>query len=82
LTTVDKDKKSALLSHLIKTEEWNQALIFIETKQGAAKLVSQLEKRDIAAECIHSGRSQPVREQILADFKSGNIKYLVATGIA
>jgi len=82
LTTVDKDKKSALLSHLIKTEEWNQALIFIETKQGAAKLVSQLEKRDISAECIHGGRSQPVREQILADFKSGNIKYLVATGIA
>jgi ATP-dependent RNA helicase RhlE len=82
LTTVDKDKKSALLSHLIKTEQWNQALIFIETKQGAAKLVSQLEKRDIAAECIHGGRSQPVREQILTDFKSGNIKYLVATGIA
>ncbi|MGX9460064.1 DEAD/DEAH box helicase [Shewanella sp. A14] len=82
LTTVDKDKKSALLSHLIKVEAWDQALIFIETKQGAAKLVSQLEKRDIAAECIHSGRSQPVREQILADFKSGKIKYLVATGIA
>ena len=82
LTTVDKDKKSALLSHLIKTQAWNQALIFIETKQGAAKLVSQLEKRDIAAECIHGGRSQPVREQILADFKSGKIQYLVATGIA
>ncbi|QDE31126.1 MULTISPECIES: DEAD/DEAH box helicase [Shewanella] len=82
LTTVDKDKKSALLSHLIKTEAWNQALIFIETKQGAAKLVSQLEKRDINAECIHGGRSQPVREQILADFKSGKIQYLVATGIA
>ncbi|GGP37915.1 DEAD/DEAH box helicase [Shewanella saliphila] len=82
LTTVDKDKKSALLSHLIKTQAWDQALIFIETKQGAAKLVSQLEKRDIEAECIHSGRSQPVREQILADFKSGKIQYLVATGIA
>ncbi|MDD8058058.1 MULTISPECIES: DEAD/DEAH box helicase [Shewanella] len=82
LTTVDKDKKSALLSHLINTQAWDQALIFIETKQGAAKLVSQLEKRDIEAECIHSGRSQPVREQILADFKSGKIKYLVATGIA
>ena len=82
ITTVDKDKKSALLSHLIKTQAWDQALIFIETKQGAAKLVSQLEKRDIEAECIHSGRSQPVREQILADFKSGKIQYLVATGIA
>lgn len=82
LTTVDKDKKSALLSHLIQQQQWPQALIFIETKQGAAKLVSQLAKRDIVAECIHGGRSQVVREQLLADFKQGNIQYLVATGVA
>ncbi|MFT5789280.1 MAG: ATP-dependent RNA helicase RhlE, partial [Shewanella sp.] len=82
LITVDKDKKSALLSHLIKENDWQQALIFIETKQGAAKLVSQLDKRGITAECIHGGRSQEVREKILADFKAGNIGLLVATGVA
>jgi superfamily II DNA/RNA helicase len=82
LTTVDKDNKSALLSHLIKQNEWTQALIFIRTKHGAAKLVSQLEKRGIVAEAIHSGRSQAVRTQLLADFKSGEIGILVATGIA
>ncbi|QIZ76489.1 DEAD/DEAH box helicase [Ferrimonas lipolytica] len=82
LTTVDKDKKSALLSHLIQTTPWQQALIFIETKHGAAKLVSQLEKRGIVADCIHSGRTQEIREQILADFKAGKINYLVATGVA
>lgn len=82
LTTVDKDKKSALLSHLIKENNWQQALIFIETKQGAAKLVSQLEKRGISAECIHGGRSQEVREKILADFKAGEIGLLIATGVA
>jgi superfamily II DNA/RNA helicase len=82
LTTVDKDNKSALLSHLIKQHEWTQALIFIRTKHGAAKLASQLEKRGIAAEPIHSGRSQAVRTQLLADFKSGKIGILIATGIA
>ncbi|MCJ2377508.1 DEAD/DEAH box helicase [Vibrio sp. ZSDZ34] len=82
LTTVDKDKKSSLLSHLIKENEWDQALIFIETKHGAAKLVSQLEKRGIDAEAIHSGRNQAVRAQVLEDFKAGKIKYLVATGVA
>ena len=82
LITVDKDNKSALLSHLIKANQWTQALIFIRTKHGAAKLVSQLEKRGIKAEAIHSGRSQAVRTQLLADFKSGNISLLVATGIA
>jgi len=82
LVTVDKTNKSALLSHLIKELSWQQALIFIETKHGAAKLVSQLEKRGIAAESIHSGRTQDIRERILSDFKLGNIKFLVATGIA
>lgn len=82
ITTVDKDKKSALLSHLIQQHNWPQALIFIETKHGAAKLVSQLEKRDIEADCIHSGRAQAIREQILADFKAGKIKYLISTGIS
>lgn len=82
LITVDKDKKSALLSKLITEQAWEQALIFIQTKQGAAKLVSQLEKRGIAAEAIHSGRSQAVREQLLVDFKSGKLRFLVATGVA
>ncbi|GHA33540.1 DEAD/DEAH box helicase [Photobacterium aphoticum] len=82
LTTVDKDKKSALLSHLINENQWDQALIFIETKHGAAKLVSQLEKRGIVAEAIHSGRSQDARAKVLDDFKKGTLKYLVATGVA
>ncbi|EKO3993380.1 ATP-dependent helicase [Vibrio fluvialis] len=81
LITVDKDKKSALLSHLITENNWDQALIFIETKHGAAKLASQLEKRGITAEAFHSGRSQTVRVQLLEDFKAGKIKYMIATGV-
>jgi superfamily II DNA/RNA helicase len=82
LVTVDKDKKSALLSFLIKEKHWQQALIFIQTKHGAAKLVSQLAKRGIKAESIHSGRTQSIRESILNDFKSAKIDFLVSTGIA
>jgi len=82
LVTTDKGNKSALLSHLIQDNQWQQALIFIETKHGAAKLVSQLEKRGIKAEAIHSGRTQAIREKILNDFKAGDIQFLVATGIA
>ena len=82
LVTVDKGNKSALLSFLIKEQEWDQALIFIETKQGAAKLVSQLEKRGIPTQSIHGDRTQGMREKILADFKSGKIQFLVATGVA
>jgi len=82
LIPVDKDRKSALLSELILEHEWPQALIFIETKRGAAKLVSQLEKRGIQSEAFHSGRSQAIREQLLEDFKAGKLQYLISTGIA
>jgi len=82
LVTVDKDRKSALLSHLINELQWDQALIFIEKRHAAAKLVSQLEKRGIKAEAIHGGRSQASRERVLAEFKSGELRFLVATGIA
>ncbi|RJG47630.1 DEAD/DEAH box helicase [Motilimonas pumila] len=82
LITVDKDKKSALLSHLIQQHQFPQLLIFIQTKHGAAKLVSQLEKRGIAAEAFHSGRSQANREQLLKQFKAGKVKILIATGLA
>ena len=82
LITVDKDTKSALLSHLIKEQNWGQTLIFIDKKHAAAKLVVQLAKRGIEAESIHGDKSQVMREKILADFRSGKIKYLVATGVA
>ncbi|BBB30880.1 DEAD/DEAH box helicase [Neptunomonas japonica] len=82
LITVDKDTKSALLSHLINDQQWDQALIFIEKKHGAAKLVAQLAKRGIEADAIHGDKSQAMREKILADFTSGELKYLVATGVA
>jgi superfamily II DNA/RNA helicase len=82
LITVDKDTKSALLSHLINEQAWDQALIFVEKKHSAAKLVAQLEKRGIQADSIHGGRSQAMREKVLDQFKSGELKYLVATGVA
>lgn len=82
LVTVDKDTKSALLSHLIQQNQWTQALIFVEKKHSAAKLVEQLGKRGILADSIHGGRSQAMREKIWQDFKTGQLQYLVATGIA
>ncbi|PLA73449.1 DEAD/DEAH box helicase [Hydrogenovibrio sp. SC-1] len=82
LITVDKDTKSALLSHLINEQHWDQALIFVEKKHSAAKLVEQLGKRGIIADAIHSGRSQSMRDQVLSNFKSGKLKFLIATGIA
>jgi ATP-dependent RNA helicase RhlE len=41
---VDKDRKSALLSYLIGSKNWQQVLIFTRTKQGADELAKEMQK--------------------------------------
>jgi len=79
---VDKVKKRALLSHLIKKGGWKQVLVFTRTKHGANKLSGQLEKDGISSAAIHGNKSQGARTKALANFKAGSIKVLVATDIA
>jgi len=79
---VDKGRKAALLSHLIREKSWHQALVFARTKHGANKLVKLLLQDKIDAMAIHGNKSQAQRTKALSDFKSGKIQILVATDIA
>jgi ATP-dependent RNA helicase RhlE len=79
---VDRNAKHPLLAHLIKTNQWQQVLVFTRTKHGANKLVTQLEKDGITAMAIHGNKSQSARTKALADFKGEKITVLVATDIA
>ena len=79
---VDRNRKHPLLSHLIKTHNWFQVLVFTRTKHGANKLVEQLTKDDISAMAIHGNKSQAARTRALSEFKSGSLQVLVATDIA
>jgi len=79
---VDHSAKPALLAQLLKQEEVGRALIFTRTKHGADKVVKGLVKAGIAADAIHGNKSQNHRERVLAAFRSGQIRTLVATDIA
>ncbi len=79
---VDRDKKSQLLTHLIKQNDWHQVLVFTRTKHGANKLAEQLNNARITALAIHGNKSQSARTKALAEFKSGDLAVLVATDIA
>lgn len=79
---VDRDRKKELLSHLILSEDWDQVLVFTRMKHGANRLVEYLEKQGITAMAIHGNKSQSARTRALADFKSGDLRVLVATDIA
>lgn len=79
---VDRTQKHPLLAHLVKSNQWQQVLVFTRTKHGANKLVTQLEQDGITAMAIHGNKSQSARTKALADFKEGKITVLVATDIA
>jgi ATP-dependent RNA helicase RhlE len=79
---VSRDRKKDLLAHLILQGDWHQVLVFMRTKHGANKLTDYLNKNDITAMAIHGNKSQGARTKALADFKSGELRVLVATDIA
>ncbi len=79
---VDHTAKAATLSELLKSESINRALVFTRTKHGADKVVKVLGKSGIRAEAIHGNKSQNHRERVLAAFRSGEIRTLIATDIA
>ncbi|QYX63650.1 DEAD/DEAH box helicase [Shewanella putrefaciens] len=79
---VDADRKTELVSHLVRSKNWHQVLIFSRTKQGVDKLVQQLNKADISTQAFHGDLSQGAREKVLQEFKQGKIQVLVATDIA
>jgi len=79
---VDRDRKEALLAHIIRKEDLRQVLVFTRTKLAASRLASWLDRAGIDAVAIHSDRSQPERTRALEGFKSGDIRILVATDVA
>jgi len=79
---VDRDRKRELLSHLIRTQNWFQVLVFTRTKHGANRLAEQLEREGIEADAIHGNKSQGARTRALRRFKDQELRVLVATDIA
>jgi ATP-dependent RNA helicase RhlE len=79
---VNRDAKKDVLTHLIKSNDWHQVLVFTRMKHGANRLTEHLVKSGITAMAIHGNKSQSARTKALSDFKNGDLQVLVATDIA
>jgi ATP-dependent RNA helicase RhlE len=79
---VDRAAKPKVLAELLTSETIERALVFTRTKHGADKVVRSLANARIAAEAIHGNKSQNQRERVLAAFRQGQVRILVATDIA
>ncbi len=79
---VERVGKQGLLAEVLRSEPVDRALVFTRTKHGADKVARGLVKAGIPAEAIHGNKSQNQRERVLAAFRSGAVRILIATDIA
>ncbi len=79
---VARESKLDLLLHLLRDASLQMVLVFSRTKHGADKLARRLVEAGITTAKLHSNRTQGQRLQALKQFRSGEVRVLVATDIA
>jgi len=79
---VSRYSKQALLRHMIDEGNIQRAVVFTRTKHGADKVSDKLNAAGITAAAIHGNKAQNMRDRVLAGFKTGRSRVLVATDVA
>lgn len=79
---VSSQEKLPLLLGLLSRESWHRVLIFANTKADVEWLARKLRANGLAAEGITGDLPQRNRLALMARFKGGSIKILVATDVA
>ena len=82
LVPVEKQRKTELLMHILRSTDTRSALVFTRTKRGAKKLADELDRQNVFATSIQGNLSQNKRQRALDAFRSGDVHVLVATDIA
>jgi ATP-dependent RNA helicase DeaD len=77
----EQDKVRALLE-LADGFGFDRLLVFRHTQIGVDRLAATLARRGKNVAALHGGLSQRERDRTLADFRSGKIRFLVATNVA
>ncbi|KAJ8254334.1 hypothetical protein COCON_G00209460 [Conger conger] len=78
----EKDNKLLQLMEEIMAEKENKTIIFVETKKRCDDLTRRMRRDGWPAMCIHGDKSQPERDWVLTEFRSGKAPILIATDVA
>uniref|UniRef100_A0A8C7PGQ6 RNA helicase n=1 Tax=Oncorhynchus mykiss TaxID=8022 RepID=A0A8C7PGQ6_ONCMY len=81
-TESEKDNKLLQLMEEIMAEKENKTIIFVETKKRCDDLTRRMRRDGWPAMCIHGDKTQPERDWVLTEFRSGKAPILIATDVA
>ena len=79
---VDENKRTQLLRHLVKENNWQRVLVFVATKYAAEMVAEKLYRGGVYATRFHGELSQGARTQVLQEFKTEQWEVLVTTDLA
>lgn len=80
--TADQPDKDRLLLAVMAQERPTRAIVFTNMKVTARRVTGRLNAAGISAEELHGDLDQPRRERVMARFRSGEVRILVATDVA
>ena len=80
--SVGDDDKRRVVRQLLKQRELAQAIVFVNSKLGAARLARSFERDGLKTAALHGDKSQDERLKSLDAFKRGEVELLVATDVA
>jgi len=82
VSMVEMDDKRYFLEQIIKNNEDKKILVFVRTKVRAERVKKAMQRVDIISDTIHSDKEQKERELTMRNFRSGELKVLIATDIS
>jgi ATP-dependent RNA helicase DeaD len=82
LIEVKEEEKISLLKNVTVVENPDSCMIFCRTKEHVDTVFKALEASNYSCEKLHGGLEQEDRFAVMAGFKTGNFRYLVATDVA
>jgi superfamily II DNA/RNA helicase len=80
-SVTDDEKRPAVLK-ILKDREIKQAIVFVNSKLGCARLARSFERDGLRTNALHGDKSQDERLKALDAFKRGEVDVLVCTDVA
>ena len=82
VTLMSEGDKRDRLCDILNEHDTGQSLIFVRTKRRADALAKFMEVRGFAVDALHGDMRQTLRQKVLRNFRSGQLRALIATDVA
>ena len=79
---IEMDDKRFFLERLVKEHPDSKILVFVRTKVRAERVFKAMERVEIVGLTLHGDKEQKERIDVLAKFKAGTVKVLIATDVS